>query len=302
MRPLISLCFFLILSTTSAQYQEQDKISMNIIGCENGYYMLADTIQMSLRVPAKNIDETEVNVDLISPFEEVMILRKVVLHKGKALVHIPILPLWEAGFYQIRVYTKDASKILATQTIPILARNAKKEIPLWHHIKNEGKNSESWRDFSASGRSFIKGALLTKKLKPLHKEGIRITIKEVSENKANGEEWSSESRKDGTFIIEIPKNVRKDSLIYTQSFKGKDVSHPILLFPDDLPPSLSKEYESDIKKITQRLDLHLEKNDEEERSYYIYDMRREALNFYLQGKKFRFSEIGLSVKSSSHKR
>lgn len=279
------LCLSLIWTFLHAQNNEDNEISINVSGIDSGYCVLSDTIQVSLSSLMESGDKKEVYVDLITPFEEVAVLRKAVLHKGKALVRIPILPLWETGFYQMRIYEQGSSKILSTRTIPVLAKTGSKDIPVWYHEKNVSDFNDSWCNESNENSSFVRGVLLTNKLKPLHKAGVKITAKECGQGETHCREWNSESGKNGEFVIEIPKSVRRERLVYTFTFKGRQKKCQILLFPNGLSPFLSKEYESDIKSLYQKLGLSLVKMNEEQRSYYIYDMQREAFVYYFQGKK-----------------
>ena len=66
-------------------------------------------------------------MDLVSPFGEVVAQKRTSDNK----MEIPILPMWECGFYELRMYKDFTSPIISTRIIPIIGCLESDSIPVW---------------------------------------------------------------------------------------------------------------------------------------------------------------------------
>lgn len=243
-------------------------------------YALSDTINAS--IPADVLSGTDCFVDLISPFGEVIVQKWT--SDGK--VRIPILPTWECGFYELRVYENAASPVLATRIVPILTDNTTDSIPIWDATIPTSPTYPDWfEDFLTDESGNLKGLLLTLKGKPLEKAGVVVNVCAYNERKELVWEGIALSGTHGEFCVAVPKKGVSSLRISFRDKKGKARRYAYTIVPEGKVGGLSETYFAEASRMAGCLGLTVYSRLAQERNYYFYDMRRETLNMYFLGKR-----------------
>ena len=85
-------------------------------------------------------------VELVNPFGEVVLSRILAIKKGQAHGDIPIHPLLQEGFYQVRAYTLSSNRMFS-RTFPILA-------PTNENNENMHENTTIWENRTTEKKQF----------------------------------------------------------------------------------------------------------------------------------------------------
>lgn len=250
-------------------------------------YTFNDTMDVTVQ-GHKDLSEAY-TIDLVSPFGEVVAQKRM----SESTVSFPIMPMWESGFYELRVYKDYLSPILATEVVPILSSDVSDSIPLWNihteYIYNRTREEQGvypiWFEELLANKDNLKGLLLSSKGKPLAKKDIIINVTLYNEN--HGIVWTGKTLTDqnGAFSMTVPE---EDGLQYTITIRSKSnrkKMYGYMLLPQHKSGVLSENYLENCLQLAKDMRLSVNKKSINERSIYHIDMHHEAINAYFSGKR-----------------
>ena len=216
-------------------------------------------------------------IDLVSPFGEVIAQKST----SESTVSFPIMPMWESGFYELRVYKDQVSPNLATRVVPILAHADTDSIPIWNVNHMPKTIYPSWFDeFLSTNANALKGLLITKKGKPMNKAGLVITVNGYNDENTLVWQGTTLSGNHGEFSMEVPQDKMQYIAVTCCNKRGKELQCGFILIPNSKQGELSAQYPYEINKLLKELNLKGYAKNVSEREFYSYDMRFEALQAY----------------------
>ena len=251
-----------------------------ILSLSKERYSLSDTINILL-LKDSNFN-TFYTIDLVSPFGEVVAQKRT----SESTVSFPIMPMWESGFYEIRVYKDISSPITATKIVPFLKTSLNDSIPIWQVMPvNEILKPEWYQSFISTNSQHLKGLLINKKGKPIKKAGVTISVYAYDED--GNLVWNGLclSGSQGEFSVAVPQSQSLSFVISALNRKGKDLGYGAIILSQVKQGCLSADYATSIDSIAKNLGLipcHLT---EAERNYYYFNMHHEAINAYFSGER-----------------
>ncbi len=264
-------CFMLCNLTCIAQTSLQ---------LSKALYTLNDTMDVTVQ-GHKDLSEAY-TIDLVSPFGEVVAQKRT----SESTVSFPIMPMWESGFYELRMYKDISSPITTTNIVPILKAPQCDSIPIWQVAPSDEIIQPEWyRYFISTNPQHLKGLLINKKGKAIKKAGVTISVYAYDED--GNLVWNGLclSGSQGEFSVAVPQSQSLSFVISALNRKGKDLGYGAIILSQVKQGCLSADYATSIDSIAKNLGLipcHLT---EAERNYYYFNMHHEAINAYFSGER-----------------
>ena len=243
-------------------------------------YTFNDTMDVTVQ-GHKDLSEAY-TIDLVSPFGEVIAQKST----SESTVSFPIMPMWESGFYEIRVYKDISSPITATKIVPFLKTSLNDSIPIWQVAPSDEIIQPEWyQSFISTNPQHLKGLLINKKGKAIKKAGVTISVYAYDED--GNLVWNGLclSGSQGEFSVAVPQSQSLSFVISALNRKGKDLGYGAIILSQVKQGCLSADYATSIDSIAKNLGLipcHLT---EAERNYYYFNMHHEAINAYFSGER-----------------
>ena len=126
--------------------------------------------------------------------------------------------------------------------------------------------------------------MIGKRGRPLRKAGVPVSVHACNENGDIVWEGICLSGNHGEFSIAVPSTASFFSFSIDRE-KRKTSLYSFLIIPYGKQGELSADYQEKIGKFLNKLSLSSKIISENERSYYYYEMRHEALNHYFSNKR-----------------
>lgn len=238
-------------------------------------YQLHDTI--FVHVSQQNEVDKAVYVDLVNPFGETVSMRK----GSDSIFSIPLMPFWESGFYELRLYKDVTAPVIASRIIPILPFEDTDSIPVWQTTSNsEQTDYPEWFQHFRRQPENLKGLLVTKKGIPWQEEGLTVTVSLYNERESLLWSGKCTSASHGEFAINVPYKSSNIMRIKVTNKRGKKVKCNFVFIPQAKAGILTDNYTSEIARLSSDLGLQPYAQDDTARIFYLYDMREQAIAAY----------------------